>query len=134
MNRGRWFPVILPNLLGAFLLTTFSLAQNPAPPSEKKKRDPFVALVRPDGKIKSSEELFQTVGPKPLSMVVDLTAIIWDEKRPLAFINGKVREEGAAIAKGLTLMKIHPNSVELSDNGNPVTVTLRKTIKNASGK
>lgn len=95
-----------------------------------KKRDPFVALVNSNGKIKTGAELFRPVEKKPLSMNIVLKAILWDEQRPLAMINNKIYSEGKEIAPGLILEKIQPNSVVLNDNGNQVTVQLRKAVKN----
>jgi type II secretory pathway component PulC len=99
-------------------------------PYEAKKRDPFVALVHSDGKIKTREELFPPpVKKSSLSMNIVLKAIIWDEERPLAMINNKIYSEGNEIAPGLTVEKIQQNSVVLNDNGSLVTIPLRKIEK-----
>jgi len=114
------------------LLATFAFcvfAEDGKSAGERKKRDPFVALVDYTGKIKSYEDLFPTTLKKPLSADVAVKAIIWDEKRPLAFINNKIYGEGAEIAKDLTIEKINFDSVVLNDQGNAVTVKLRKTSK-----
>ena len=106
------------------------LAQEGQIASGPKKRDPFVALVNSNGKIKSSDELFPVIQKKPLSMNILLSAIIWDVKHPLAMINNKVYSEGSEIVTGLRLEKINPASVVLNDNGDEVIVPLRKSIKN----
>lgn len=114
-----------------FLLfaTTLSFAQGAYSTSDRKKRDPFVALVNSNGKIKSDDELFPLLqGKRPLSLNVVLNAIIWDDKRPLAMINNKVYSEGKDIG-GIILEKINPNGVVLNDKGNLVTVELRKLKK-----
>ena len=89
-----------------------------------KKRDPFVALVNSNGKIKTKDELFPVLQRKAVTLNVALTAIIWDEKRPLALINKKIYARGGQIAEGLIVEDIQPNSVMLDDNGNRVTVPL----------
>ncbi len=114
-----------------FLLTStaFSFAQEGYSAENRKKRDPFVALVNTNGKIKSDDELFPaSMGKRPLSLNVVLNAIIWDDKRPLAMINNKIYSEGKDIG-GIILEKINPNSVVLNDKGNLVTVELRKLKK-----
>lgn len=105
------------------------LAENGTNSLQGKKRDPFVALVNSNGTIKRDSELFPA--PKLSSALMDivLKAIIWDEKRPLAMINTKVYSEGMEITKGLKVEKIYPNSVLLSDNGNLITIQLRKTVR-----
>ena len=95
----------------------------------RKKRDPFVALVTPDGKIKTERQLFPPEATPTLSMNITLKAIMWDERRPLVLINNKVYEEGALIAQDLTVEKILPNSVVLNNQGTPVTMYLRKPQK-----
>lgn len=95
-----------------------------------KKRDPFVALVHSDGKIKTKDELSPIIQKKSsLSMNIVLKAILWDEERPLVMINNKIYSEGKQITEGLTVHKISPNSVELDDNGTIVNIQLRKIEK-----
>ena len=96
---------------------------------EQKRRDPFVALVGSDGRIKTFSELFPVIKEKPLSMNITIKAIIWDDTRPLALINNKIYPRGGQIAEGLIVEDIQPNSVTLNDNGNRVTVPLRKIEK-----
>ncbi|MFA5060365.1 MAG: general secretion pathway protein GspB [Candidatus Omnitrophota bacterium] len=121
--------------LMAFLSTIFfptrtMFGQGEKSAASTKKRDPFVALVNSQGKIKAKEELFPSIAPKSLSMNIVLKAIIWDEARPLAMINNKVYGQGSEITKGLIVEKINPNDVVLNDNGNPVVIQLRKAVKN----
>ena len=113
-----------------FFLGGISSAQEGQNTQDRKKRDPFIALVDSNGKIKSGDDLFPVIQKKPLSMNIILSAIIWDEKRPLAMINNKVYAEGSDVVSGLKLEKINPSSIVLNDNGNEVTVQLRKNIKN----
>ncbi len=97
-----------------------------------KKRDPFIALVDSNGKIKPPERLCPDLKKDLVEIDVTLAAIIWDENRPLAMINGKVYSEGSEIGNipGLVLERIYPNSVIINKNGNMVTVPLRKVLKN----
>ena len=97
-----------------------------------KKRDPFVALVNSNGKIKTKDELFPVLQRKAVTLNVALTAIIWDEKRPLAMVNGKIYSEGSMIGgvEGLILERIYPNSILINENGNIETIPLRKVLKN----
>lgn len=110
-----------------FLIGAFSFAEDGNVSSREKKRDPFVALVSPNGKIKSKEELFPRARRRPLSVNIALKAIVWDEKRPLVMINNKVYVEGNEIAAGLRIDKIYPDSIVINDNGNQVTIPLRKS-------
>ena len=48
----------------------------------KRRRDPFVALVSAEGKIKTFSELFPIVKEKPLSMNIAIKAIIWTTRGP----------------------------------------------------
>ena len=95
----------------------------------EKKRDPFVDLVDSSGRIKTEDELFQL--PQqfiPASLV--LKGIIWDKKRPLAVINGKVYGEGAVIMGGLVLEKINMTGIILRTPDNQkIEVELRKKKK-----
>ena len=96
----------------------------------EKKRDPFVALVDSNGKIKSKEDLFpETRMKRSLSMNINVKAIIWDETKPLALINNKIYSEGKEITEGLVVRKIYRNSIDLDDNGNIVTIPVRKPEK-----
>ena len=128
--RNKWLTVLILSLVQILLTFFLSFAQDHISPVDRKKRDPFVALASSDGKIKSKEELFPTSQKKPLSINIVLTAIIWDERNPLAMINSKVYSKGKEIAPGLTLEEIHPNSIVLNDSGNLVTIQLRKATKN----
>jgi len=108
------------------LIPSIGLAQAVSSSNKAKKRDPFVALVKSDGKIKSAEELFPIAEEKPLSVHITVNAIIWDEKRPVALVNGKVYPEGAKIAPGVIVEKIDPRSIVVNDNGSLVTIKLQK--------
>lgn len=128
VNR-RWRYVLWGGLTWLLLCNSSQIFAENTP--SRKKRDPFVALVNSNGKIKSEREIFPDL-QRPLLINVSLTAIIWDEKKPLAMINGKIYSEGSFIGgmEGLTLEKIYPNSVILNENGNLATISLRKAIKN----
>ncbi len=123
MNKFIFTAIVLALLCAK---ENYSFAQDSEWDAQHKKRDPFVALVSTNGKIKTAEELFPVIKSKPLSMNISVRAIIWDEKRPLVLINNKVYAEGAEIAGGLKVDKIAPNSVTLNDNGNLVTLPLKK--------
>ncbi|HOW35911.1 MAG TPA: general secretion pathway protein GspB [Candidatus Omnitrophota bacterium] len=112
-----------------FSVAGVGLAENVTNSLQGKKRDPFVALVNSNGTIKRDSELFPAPKLSAALMDIVLKAIIWDEKRPLAMINTKVYSEGMEITQGLKVEKIYPNSVLLNDNGNPITIQLRKTVK-----
>lgn len=118
--------------LGVFLNPMLSLSDDENIPCGGKKRDPFVALVNPNGSIRTQAERCPPP-KKPPTFVgnIILKAIIWDDKNPLALINNKVYTEGKEIAgsDGLIVQKIYPNSVVLNDNGNEVTIPLRKPEK-----
>jgi hypothetical protein len=77
-----------------------------------KKRDPFVDLVDASGRIKTEDELFEAAQSFASSTII-LKGVIWDPKRPLAVINGKIYGEGAIIAEGMVIEKIHTNGVVL---------------------
>ena len=70
-----------------------SVSAEDALSNEKKRRDPFVALVSAEGKIRAFSELFPVVKEKPLSMNITIKAIIWDDRKPLALINNKIYAE-----------------------------------------
>ncbi len=92
-----------------------------------KKRDPFVALINSGGKMKTDQELFPA-DPQKVTVTFDavLSAILWDEKKPLALINKKIYNQGAVLAEGVVLQKINKADVLLDNNGNPMTLKVRK--------
>jgi hypothetical protein len=107
-----------------------------APAAEKgketapaKKRDPFVDLVEASGRIKTEDELFES--PQTLlPAAIILKGIIWDQKRPLAVINGKIFGQGATIAKGVVLEKIDRGGIILRTQDNEtLKIELRKKEK-----
>jgi len=118
----------------AFLIIVASVgfAQKSPDGQTAKKRDPFVDLVDPSGRIKTEEELFKSFIPdeKVVPTAIVLKGIIWDEKRPLAIINGKVYSQGAAIAEGLILDRINSDSIIIKNKyGEEVRIDLRKKGK-----
>jgi len=95
-----------------------------------KKRDPFVDLVDASGRIKTEDELFEA-GQKFISSAVVLKGIIWDKKRPLAVINGKIYSEGATIAEGLVLEKISSEGIILKGQDEQrIRIDLKKKKEN----
>ena len=96
---------------------------------ETKKRDPFVDLVDASGRIKTGDELFES-SQKVVPTNIVLKGIIWDKKRSLAIINGKIYGEGATIAEGLVLEKINIGGVILRTRDNQIIkIELRKKEK-----
>ena len=96
---------------------------------EVKKRDPFVDLVDASGRIKTGDELFES-SQKVVPTNIVLKGIIWDKKRSLAIINGKIYGEGATIAEGLVLEKINIGGVILRTRDNQIIkIELRKKEK-----
>ena len=106
-----------------------AVAQKDPETGETKKRDPFVDLVDASGRIKTGDELFES-SQKVVPTNIVLKGIIWDEKRPLAVINGKIYGEGVTIAEGLVLEKINIGSVILRTRDNQIIkIELRKREK-----
>lgn len=104
-------------------------ADGPGPLEKSKKRDPFVDLVDPSGRIRTEDELFQTP-QKVLPAAIILKGIIWDTKRPLAVISGKVYGEGAAVSGDITLEKINKDGVILKTSDNQrIKIELKKREK-----
>ena len=129
MISSRPFYITCLGVLGGFLFLSSTAAQEGISSGAGKKRDPFVALVNSDGKIKTEQELFQSSEKKSLAINIALKAIIWDEKRPLALINDKVYSEGTKVTGDVIIEKINPNSIVVNDSGNLITIQLRKTEK-----
>ena len=124
----RLISIIL--LINLFILLNIpwdGFAQNRNLSSQKKKRDPFVALVTTDGKIKSYDELFEVPEKKKRRKLdIVLKAIIWDDERPLAMIGKKVYAQGDQILEGVTLQEINPNSIKVDNQGDVTEIPLRK--------
>ncbi|MBM3251674.1 MAG: hypothetical protein FJZ11_02680 [Candidatus Omnitrophica bacterium] len=103
--------------------------------AKENKRDPFVPLVDKDGNIRKGGELF--VETQEILPEIVLKGILWDEKSPLAVINGKVLSEGSPIpfekgqkiTKNIILKKINPESVILDYNEKEFIIPLRKKEK-----
>lgn len=94
-----------------------------------KKRDPFIDLVDASGRIKTEDELFNSFQKIPTASVL-LKGIIWDKKRPLAIINGKIYGEGATIFEGLVLEKINMDGIVLkTGDGERIKIDLKKKEK-----
>lgn len=122
-------PKLIISLLLILIFLGSALAQKNPETSTVKKRDPFVDLVDASGKIKTEDELFES-SQRMVPADIILKGIIWDEKRPLAIINGKIYREGATIAEGLVLEKINIGSVILKTQDNQsVKIELRKKEK-----
>ncbi|MFZ5800467.1 MAG: hypothetical protein ACOY3D_03695 [Candidatus Omnitrophota bacterium] len=96
---------------------------------DPKKRDPFVALVDPDGRMRTQDELSRAP-QKILPAAIILKGIIWDAQRPLAVISGKVYAEGAAVSADITLEKINKDGVVLKTSDNQkINIELKKREK-----
>jgi len=99
------------------------------------RRDPFVPLVDKDGNIRKGQDLF--VEAAEILPEIILKGILWDEKNPLAVVNGKVLSEGSLIpfekgkkiTKKIILKKINPESIILDYNEREFTIRLRKKEK-----
>jgi hypothetical protein len=112
-------------LLALMLPLSLSAQSNPEI-NPVKKRDPFVDLVDANGRIKTEDELFPS-SQRVLPQAIILSGIIWDEKRPLAVINGKVYGENAKIGEGLILEKIDIDGILLSTSDNQkIRIDLKK--------
>jgi len=112
------------------VLSAFALGEESKEKAPVKKRDPFVDLVDASGRIKTEDELFSTFQRFVPSTII-LKGIIWDTKRPLAIINGKIYTEGASIGEGMVLEKIYANSVVLKGQDEQrMTVYLKKKKEN----
>ena len=102
--------------------------------AKELRRDPFVPLVDNQGNIRNGNKLF--VPAEEVVKNIILKGILWDEKNPLAVINGKVLSEGSQIIineggflKIIILKKIHPASIILNYNDGEFEVMLRKKEK-----
>lgn len=98
------------------------------------KRDPFVPLLDKDGNIRRGQDLF--ISTEEIMPKIILKGILWNEKNPLAVINGKVLSEGSQIpldegefAKVIILEKINPDSIVLNYNDREFIIKLRKEEK-----
>lgn len=117
------------NLLLMFIFFGSTLAQGGKETNTVKKRDPFVDLVDASGRIKTEDEWFES-SQRVIPTNIILKGIIWDEKRPLAIINGKIYGEGATISDGVVLEKINIGSVILKTQDNQsIKIELRKKEK-----
>lgn len=118
------------SLLLVIILPVFVLGQDNRDRLPTKKRDPFVDLVDASGRIKTDDELFEAAQSFTPSTII-LKGIIWDKRRPLAVINGKVYAEGAVIAEGMMLEKIHANSIVLkTSDDRRIKIDLKKKKEN----
>ncbi|MDP3143146.1 MAG: general secretion pathway protein GspB [Candidatus Omnitrophota bacterium] len=118
------------SLLLVIILPVLALGQDNKDKLPIKKRDPFVDLVDANGRIKTEDELFEAAQSFTPSTII-LKGIIWDFKRPLAVINGKIYGEGAVIAEGMILEKIHANSVVLkTPDDQRIRIDLKKKKEN----
>lgn len=98
------------------------------------QRDPFIPLVDNQGNIRSGQNLF--VPAEEIMSKVILKGILWDEKNPLAVINGKVLSEGSQLAiddegfsKIIIVQKINPDNVILNYLDREFEIKLRKKEK-----
>ncbi len=131
MNRMKSGVIFLSMVFLAGVFSAGVGAETTSSALERKERDPFVALVDSTGKMKTYEDLFSSSTPTKQSLSADMKvkAILWDKQRPVVLINSKIYSEGSVILDGLSVQKINPDSVILNDQGNPVTIILRKTRK-----
>ncbi|MDP2940173.1 MAG: general secretion pathway protein GspB [Candidatus Omnitrophota bacterium] len=110
------------------MLISIGFCQDNELKTRELKRDPFVKLIDPTGRIKTEAELIRPAEViLPLNII--LKGIIWDKQKPLVIINDKVYKEGAVIFEGLILEKINPDNIILNDRGQKVKINLRKKEK-----
>jgi len=122
--------------IALFIVIGFSaqaLGQGVGEGKSIKKRDPFVDLVDAAGRIRTEDELYGAL-PKTLPTAIILKGIIWDQKRPLAVINGKIYAEGAVISEGTVLEKILLDSVVLKvQDSQRIKIQLKKRDRKKEG-
>ena len=87
------------------------------------KRDPFNWPASQITKFKSFDKKNRAL----LFTDLSLTGIIWDKKKPLAVINGKMLGIGDTI-KGAKVRKIHKESVLLRKHGTNYTLEFEPVI------
>lgn len=87
------------------------------------KRDPFNWPASQIKKFKSHDRKNRTV----LFAGLSLTGIIWDKKKPIAVINGKMLGVGDTI-KGAKVKKIQKESVLLRKHGTNYTLEFKPAI------
>lgn len=102
--------------------------------AKEVRRDPFVPLVDNQGNIRNGNKLF--VPAEEVLKSIILKGILWDERNPLAVINGKVLSQGSQIiineagfSKIIILQKINPGGVILNYNDREFELMLRKKEK-----
>ena len=105
-----------------------ALAQSPEGALDVAKKDPFIPLVDPTGRVKEASELTRPV-QSLLPLNISLKGIIWSKTKPLATINSKIYREGDKIFEGLILEQINPESIILNDRGEKIKINLRKKEK-----
>ncbi|MFH1338444.1 MAG: hypothetical protein ABIH40_01155 [Candidatus Omnitrophota bacterium] len=103
-----------------FLSLAFSsYAQQHLVYDDKGRRDPFIALVTPDGRLLNLE-------PADSEATITVEGIIYDEGgRSYAIINGEVVSVGDYVL-GQAVFKIEENKVTLLKDNKPVEYILEK--------
>ena len=102
-----------------FLISAVALAQEEAIFDDKGRRDPFIALVTPDGRLINLEP----AGP---DTQISLGGIIFDQEgTSYAIINGEVVSVGDSIF-GYTVFKIEKNRAILFKDDKPIEFILEK--------
>mgnify|MGYP005641482397 CR=1 FL=1 len=100
-------------------LASASFAQGETTYDDQGKRDPFIALVTPDGRLLNLE-------PSDSEAKIVLQGIIYDSSgRCYAIINGEVVSVGDYIL-GQAVFKIEENKVILLKDNKPVEYILQK--------
>lgn len=116
VTRQKIFLILVSVL---WFLVSFSFAQDKIVYDDKGKRDPFIALVTPDGRLLNLE-------PADSEAKIILEGIIYDKDgRSYVIINGEVVSVGDYIL-GHAVFKIEENKVILLKENKPVEYILEK--------
>lgn len=85
-----------------------ALLGRPAATTRPGLRDPFKLTETPQVGVRQEQRL-----PEPDLRFV-LNAIMWDQKDPIAMINGRLARAGDSVGTGITVSRIEPTCVTLS--------------------
>jgi hypothetical protein len=86
------------------------------------KRDPFIPLVTPDGRLINLDT-------QPVKDSLNLEGIIYDQQGvSYAIVNGMVVKIGDAI-DGYQVLKIESNKIIFIKDGNPFSMELKEEVK-----
>lgn len=114
------FCAVAGGIILASLFFTFSSAEEQFTYNARGKRDPFIPLVTPDGRLinlDKDEEATKGLG---------LEGIMYDKHgRSYAIVNGRVVKVGDEIS-GYQVLKIEKNKVIFIRDGQPTEVELKK--------